>query len=729
MTNTVDPNGTDEALKQLVDIQPLPKQKSSSPFSYYLANLLLILSTVTYERDDNLVRSASKILRDIDNQEERAQAAALLEASEQTIDSKAQLLGMHFVGISELKSLGGPYAGLFYNDDAIVLAYKGTSVLAFNEYLIDATIERVNAREYLYGEVHKGFYESLFPDVTPVDCFDRATYDKTNPFNTIMESVFEVARMLKQRSGKPINFWITGHSLGGALSALTMARLQLPLRAEDPLFKGQESATIKTHNSDGTPRTVLQEMLARFNASSLPSSSSASGTSSPTLSASSTYATFLNFFRQGHRDHDSHSQQLFFHHGNNGDEDLILLRDCYTYASPKLGDTAFAQEFDRHHTAYLRQSAYKPVYYRVTVDKDIIPRMPLGCSTDPDDRHRELMFPCIQCAKKPETSLSDGEGERVKTQESEETPLNASLQKPGEHDSKISYGATDHHHRHYKGKDFTVGTTAASTTPLTTTATSISASAQRQQQQSPQHMNSLLDYRNVGQMICLPNKPLPPIVKPSEHQTNLSGEVLRSDESMKLLLEQIELAVAYRNNDSTHSSNIDNADGVVPVRDNNNDHTANNQTTPFKAQKIAEQVERAKLKRDLNESARLRVPCDAEKFLLTFPNLISHSPATYQRNLVRTRYFFQSFPGTEMETLIQQVAPLTVKEQQRVREQDEGEGVTRIVHDEDLGAMVERQRGRHTRKAVEAMTGKKVDRPTAGMFANRDSAVVIDMEE
>jgi len=127
--DTVDPNGTDEALKALSDTRPRDKQS----FNYYLANLLLVLSTVVYERDDKLVRSAAAIMRDMDNADERAKAAALLEASEQTIDTKAQLLGMRFMGLSELKSLGGPYAGLFYNDESIILVYKGTSVLAFSK--------------------------------------------------------------------------------------------------------------------------------------------------------------------------------------------------------------------------------------------------------------------------------------------------------------------------------------------------------------------------------------------------------------------------------------------------------------------------------------------------------------------------------------------------------------------------------------------------------------------
>lgn len=132
-TDSIDPKGTDEALRQLADQQ----HKLSPKFSYHLANLLLVLSTMTYERDDNKVKEAAEILKDMENQSQRDQAARLLQESEQVIDSKAKLFGMRFLGISELKTLGGPFAGLFYNDEAIVLVFKGTSVLAFSKsYMI-----------------------------------------------------------------------------------------------------------------------------------------------------------------------------------------------------------------------------------------------------------------------------------------------------------------------------------------------------------------------------------------------------------------------------------------------------------------------------------------------------------------------------------------------------------------------------------------------------------------
>ncbi|CAO3574643.1 unnamed protein product [Mortierella alpina] len=614
-SDTVDPHGTREALRQLADTQP----RVRPIFNYHIANLLLTLSTLTYERDDNLVKSASTLLRNIQSEQQKNEAAQLLLASEQTIDSKAKLLGMRFLGVSELKSLGGPFAGLFYNDETIILAFKGTSVLAFNEYLIDATIQRVKAHEYLYGEVHKGFYESLFPDPAPVGCYEKATLDRTNPFNTIMDTIFGIAISLKEKTGKPVNLWMTGHSLGGALAALTMARLQMPLRPQDPLFEGRDPKTIQILNCDGTPRTVLQEMTARYNFSHpLPSNSSCDD------KAHHSHFPFSIFHDIKHHHSDKPSHGRHKSHGGSsssssgsrqGDPDLVLLRDCYSFASPKVGDTSFAQEFDKHHTQFLTHSSHRPVYYRVAVDKDLVPRMPPGCSADPDDaKNSKLrrMFPCVQCS-----NLSE--------QHSEVT-LQTTI-----HQKTVSYGAT-------------------TTTTTTTTANGKTAQRQYTHHEAQQtttttqktQFRSLLDYRHVGQLVSLSNAPLRPTVKPSECQTNLCSDVLRADQEMLQLLHQIEAALKPSSaSDSDDPSYTNKTQGKT--------------TRPsFCAQSQADEMDKAKARHDLDQASRLRVPCDAERFLLTFPNVISHSPATYQRNLVRSRFYFSSFPGSGMESVIQE---------------------------------------------------------------------------
>ncbi|KAF9543805.1 hypothetical protein EC957_000419 [Mortierella hygrophila] len=595
-TDKVDPNGTREALKQLSDLKP----KAKPVFNYYVTHLLLILSTLTYERNDELVKQAAEILEDIDNEEQRQQAADLLLNSEETIDRKAQLMGMRFEGVSELKSLGGPYAGLFYNEESIVLVFKGTSVLAFNEYLIDGTIQRVDAKEYLYGEVHKGFYESLFPDPLPLDETKHAGVNRTNPFQTIMETIFVTAKKLREKHGKLVNLWMTGHSLGGALAALTMARLQLPLRSDDPLFEGYSPDSVKAllHDEHGVPRTVLQEMISRFNSSH---SGASSAPMSPSSSSSSSTIGSHQSTLKGHFGFLSH---LGFHghHDKKDLDDLINLRDCYSFASPKLGDTAFAKEFDQHHIQFMKKSTYKPVYYRVITDNDIVPMMPPSCSTDPDDLRKRL-FPCVNC---PQASSSEPHPHHSLASSllSSKTP---------------SYGATEFRCQVDDDASFLL--------------------------EKP--MNSLLDYRNVGQMIRLFNSPIRPLTKPSDSQTDLCEGLQRTDQELSELLRSIQETLmtqkAVEANDSSSPSTLKATSSWFARKNKNSKETA------FYAQEVEKKMLLAKVKYDLDEESRLRMPCTGERIMLTFPFVISHSPATYQRNLVMARFYFESFPGVELE--------------------------------------------------------------------------------
>ncbi|KAG0073901.1 hypothetical protein BGZ92_003634, partial [Podila epicladia] len=590
-TDSIDPKGTNEALRQLTDRQ----HKSSPKFNYHLANLLLVFSTLAYERDDNKVKEVAKILKDMENQSQRDQAARLLQESEQVIDSKAKLFGMRFLGISELKTLGGPFAGLFYNDEAIVLVFKGTSVLAFNEYVLDAFIQRVDASEYLYGEVHKGFYESLFPDAEPHGAYERRHYDATNPFNTIMETIFETAMESRKRTGKPVQLWMTGHSLGGALAAMTMARLQRTLTKDDPLFHRENPTKQYTWNEhkDST-RTVLDEMLLRFN-------------------------TKHQLENQHHSHLDSFLDRMHIHHHSSSatssssswDSDLIVLRDVYSFASPKLCDSVFAKQFDRNQVRYVQSSPFRPVYYRVVVDKDIIPRMPPTCSTDKDDE-RELMFPCPNCPQHRRRHQSS-KHEQVNRPGLAHTSLDSSqtLSVDMRRSSSSEEHFNDHHHEHRL--------------PL----------------------GSLLDYRHIGQLVSVYNTALPPLVKPSEFQTDLIGGTLRRNNELLELLDKLQMTLEEAQTQPEDDSD-DEEEGRNPMgyrtfkSPSNSVSPATEAATrspltppPINIHTIMNEMSEAQARHEVDTLARLRIPCDAERFLLTFPNVISHSPATYQRNLAR----------------------------------------------------------------------------------------------
>ncbi|KAF9165530.1 hypothetical protein BGX21_010769 [Mortierella sp. AD011] len=518
-TDFVDPEGNDEALRQLASRRPRPK----THFSYHIANLLLIMSSMVYSRDEKKVAQASKMLLDIRSQAERDEASKLLRESEQSIDEDARReFGMRFMGISELKTLGGPYAGLFYNDDSIVLVYKGTSVLSFNEYLLDVTIQRVDASEYLYGEVHKGFYESLFPDPYPLNWYENMTYDKTNPFKTIMQTIFETAKIGKQKTGKPVNLWITGHSLGGALAALTMARLQMTMKDTDPLLREDPNRSAK-----GLPgrKTILQEMLARFS----------------------------------------------------DDPDLLVLRDCYSVASPKVGDSTFAEEFGRNQALFCSESPYRSVYWRIVADKDVVPRLPPGCSVDPDEPGFH-MTPCNVCLKS-KSWLADEQDE----------------------DSKPS------------------------------TVHKLTTLYSKYQKNPPKHLHTLLDYQHVGQLVEVFNAPKIPVVQPSTFEADLSHGVLRKKKEFYGFMSDLaEIA-------TTSSTSITNGDANT------------GQDRDQAVRQIADDIAKARELYDIDEMSRLRQPGILESAALMVPSLLSHAPAAYQRNLVRGRFHFTSFPGEDFE--------------------------------------------------------------------------------
>ena len=126
-----------------------------------LAKACLLFSSIVYERLDELVIEATDIAKTNPDA-----AKALLVESEAAIREQvgppmlsivqsltvkqADRWGMHFEGISDLSSVSGPFASIFFPKyDAkfspwICLVFKGTTPDNFAEFLVDASINKVS---------------------------------------------------------------------------------------------------------------------------------------------------------------------------------------------------------------------------------------------------------------------------------------------------------------------------------------------------------------------------------------------------------------------------------------------------------------------------------------------------------------------------------------------------------------------------------------------------------
>jgi hypothetical protein len=189
-------------------------------FDISIAQAMTALSALVYERHDAKVTEAYKmLLRNPKDDQLVADAKRLIWESERPIRQIAKTFNLHFSGITELKSLGGPFCGIYWSDSHpfIIVTFKGTTPTNYSEFLVDATFQRTDARGFLFGAVHQGFYDGLFP---------KGDEDERDPYFAIQSTILEKAEYLKQKLGtdKPIQVWIAGHSLGSALGGLLFAR-------------------------------------------------------------------------------------------------------------------------------------------------------------------------------------------------------------------------------------------------------------------------------------------------------------------------------------------------------------------------------------------------------------------------------------------------------------------------------------------------------------------------
>jgi hypothetical protein len=240
--------------------QPSQDAPPARYFNLDIAKSLLVLCALVYERDDQYVIEAGKVAKardDLSLDETHDQIARLLLQSTQRISSQADKWDFNFCAVSDLVSTGGPFCGLFWpkhptspDEKWIILVFKGTSPTNFSEFMVDATIQQQNAQRFFgNGSVHQGFYTSLVPGPGAGD-----------PYGHILRSLKGVAKSLKTDGdgGGKVNLWITGHSLGAALSSLFYARLLF-----SPGDLGDD-LVLRQGYMYGTPRVADAELINAF---------------------------------------------------------------------------------------------------------------------------------------------------------------------------------------------------------------------------------------------------------------------------------------------------------------------------------------------------------------------------------------------------------------------------------------------------------------------------------
>jgi len=116
-------------------------QPESRGFNLNRALFLLFLSTLMYEREEKKVSEAHDLLSKVDestNCNDINKICKLLREAEAGISEQIKKFNLQFSSLSELNTLRGPYAGMFWSDEGnfIVIACKGngnTLHIEFNQ--------------------------------------------------------------------------------------------------------------------------------------------------------------------------------------------------------------------------------------------------------------------------------------------------------------------------------------------------------------------------------------------------------------------------------------------------------------------------------------------------------------------------------------------------------------------------------------------------------------------
>ncbi|RIB27606.1 Alpha/Beta hydrolase protein [Gigaspora rosea] len=202
---------------------PIPQRPSKINFNLDIAETLLFLSTIIYERNSDDIRKAHN---EIQTQANEPKARELCKNAYRTIYEKSESRGLKFLPLSELGNVEGLFAGMFWSENKkfIVVAFKGTTSTNFNEWLVDFLITRADASQYVFGGIHRGFYDNFFPkgkDIREAKLLRK--YPAYRMVDVIRKKAEQIYKNSKAKS--KVNIWVTGHSLGAALAQVFYARL------------------------------------------------------------------------------------------------------------------------------------------------------------------------------------------------------------------------------------------------------------------------------------------------------------------------------------------------------------------------------------------------------------------------------------------------------------------------------------------------------------------------
>ncbi|KAF9952646.1 hypothetical protein BGZ70_000548 [Mortierella alpina] len=246
------------------------------------------------------------------------------------------------------------------------------------------------------------------------------------PMKCILENILRKAFQWRVKSNQPqpIHLWVTGHSLGGALASLAMAYLQSTVEESDTILDGWN---VSGQNTPGVGSTVLEVMNAQFCKGYSFYDACRNCLTCKRMKRRSCNDCYdcknlrLKTIRDLHEGCEPCKQLIDdrtkeFNRGGCSDcksdktvkkdyggglqrckacdycdecgscdycrarshcpysknhMELVVLRDCYTFGSPKVGDAAFAKAFVDDQLNLRRNSPYKPTYWRIVNQGDI----------------------------------------------------------------------------------------------------------------------------------------------------------------------------------------------------------------------------------------------------------------------------------------------------------------------------------------------------------------------